>query len=44
MANDKRESNDEAARLAARQLVAMNVTETRVASQWSQTELPADPG
>lgn len=39
MANDDRESND-----AARQLIAMNVTELRIARQLSQAELARRSG
>jgi transcriptional regulator with XRE-family HTH domain len=36
---DNDEQSNEEARLAARRLVAMNVTELRIARGWSQTEL-----
>ena len=39
MPEDDRQSKDEEARLAARRMVAMNVTELRVARGWSQAEL-----
>ena len=39
MPSNERHAKDEAARLAARRLVAMNVTELRVARQLSQVEL-----
>ena len=44
MPNDEEESNYEATRLAARRLVAMNVTELRVTRQLSQAELARRSG
>jgi DNA-binding transcriptional regulator YiaG len=44
MPSDEGESNCEAARLAARRLVATNVTELRVARQLSQAELARRSG
>lgn len=39
MANDEGELSYEAARVAARRLVAMNITELRIASELSRVEL-----
>jgi transcriptional regulator with XRE-family HTH domain len=39
MVEHERQSKDDEARLAARRLVAMNVTELRIARGWSQAEL-----
>jgi DNA-binding transcriptional regulator YiaG len=44
MPNDEGESSYEATRLAARRLVAMNVTELRVTRQLSQAELARRSG
>ena len=44
MPNDEGESNYEATRLAARRLVAMNLTELRVTRQLSQAELARRSG
>ena len=44
MQNDEGESNYEATRLAARRLVAMNLTELRVTRQLSQAELARRSG
>jgi len=44
MPKDDGESNYEAARLATRRLVAVNVTELRVTRQLSQTELARRSG
>jgi DNA-binding transcriptional regulator YiaG len=44
MSGDEVESNNEAARLATRRLVAMNVTELRVTRRLSQVELARRAG
>ena len=44
MRNNEEQSNNEEARLAARRLVAMNVTELRMARGWSQAELARRSG
>ena len=44
MPENERQSNYEEARLAARRLVAMNVTELRIARGWTQAELAQKSG
>ncbi len=44
MSNDEGKSNYEATRLAARRLVAMNVTELRIIRQLTQAELARRSG